>query len=676
MASVGTFNKNITGTGVVQRTSLIFTNNIENFVGSAANADGRIDATDLIDFDIDGEEVITPEKFANAVGSIIVSGAISLLSAIGNFFVDVASTAAVVATSITSGVLKLGEKVLDGVVWVGATAGSAMGFDTTGMKEFIARDLTAEANEAFYENTDLGRFINENSALKYDSEFAQGIQNVTEKAAEIAAATALTVVTGGAAAPFVVGTVVGLGAAAESTYQTHGTDTTVLQELGIAGSGLLTGMAWVANGKLGQGALNIGKDIAKEGAAKVGKTIAKQVFNKDFITTQLKKSLSLRTVTQNGKKVLNIGAIMNYTQSAMSTGQSLVKYITGEKEFDGTEAIKLAGTYLGFLLLNVAEDVGRDYITNYQSIGEFVARTPIPSTVDDTTATLDLGLKGLAYDEWRGRVTSAPYQADIDGIRFTSDTEEGLRRLEEYYNSVKASSNPEALEYIRRLSESHLTLTDIGDQKTTASFHWMGIVCFNDKTLTSGNTGTFFHETGHFVDFMTAERARQIAATAVDNISPEEAEKLVSHFYHDSYKYAAAEASQYTSAYIQTIREIARERCALEIENWNELSSDLQEAVLGDMATRIQNAIYSRNIDSLGALSDILDAFTSGEVSDKYRMPGHGGNYFNNSNSKGAEVIAEFVQLLLNGDEDLLREYLPEDFVNQMIDVVNQMVGA
>ncbi len=301
----------------------------------------------------------------------------------------VAATGAVVTTSVVSGLGKLVEKAADGLEWVGGKVveggawvsekvASAFSDETAedikkwredfskDVKEDIARDKIGELNKQFYEHTGVGKWINEHSALKYDSEVAQKIQGATEIAAEIAAATAITIATGGTAAafiaPFLVGTAVGAGGAAEATYQEHGTDTTILQELGVAGSGALTGLTWVANGKLGQGALEIGKDVIAKGGATVLKDMGAQMFNKEFVFSKLKEGLSIKNA---GK--LNINAIMNYGQAAMGTAGSLTPYITGEEKIDGTAIAKIGGTYLTYLGLNVLEDSARDYVSGYKS---------------------------------------------------------------------------------------------------------------------------------------------------------------------------------------------------------------------------------------------------------------------------------------------------------------------
>ena len=320
----------------------------------------------------------------------------SIANQIGGWVEDKAavalSTSAVVATSVFSGIMKIDEGIEDGIEWVGgkvveggswvtgqvAGAFSAEAKEnidnwrenfTKSVKEDIARDKVAEANQMFYEGTDVGRWLNDHSAIKYDSEEAKKIQDTVTVAGEIAAATAITVATAGTGAaflaPFLVGAAAGTGKAAESTYQNNGTDTTFLQELGIAGSGALTGLAWVANGKLGQGALEIGKDIIAKGGATVLKDLGSQLLNKEFVVSKLKEGLSLK----NPAGKLNINALMNYGQSVMGTAGSLTPYITGEEEFNATAALKISGTFLGYLGLNILEDTARDYVSNYKATG-------------------------------------------------------------------------------------------------------------------------------------------------------------------------------------------------------------------------------------------------------------------------------------------------------------------
>ncbi len=370
MASVGSFSKTASSTQV-SNTTFSFNTKVDKFQGSAANADGRIVATDLMDFNLDNtEKILTPEKFAAAVGIIPVSAAKSILSGVGNFLADVGATAAVITTSVTSGVLDLGEHILDGAAWAVAGVGSLFGADTTGIREFIARDLVDEANEAFYENTDLGKMINEKSAVAYDSDVAQGIRHGTEKVAVFAAATAATVCTGGAASvalPLALGFASGAGKKAEETYQTKGTDIDIKSEMGIAVAGIGEAASWYAQGKLGEGATGLVEAVSENGLKSTGGAILSNVkssilnIKDNGAINTLKGIFSKEQILGNLKKSLLQGD--NISDSVGIIGDNVAEWINGDKEFNFSTAATAAGELIATWGLNVFFDSATDYVS-------------------------------------------------------------------------------------------------------------------------------------------------------------------------------------------------------------------------------------------------------------------------------------------------------------------------
>ena len=148
------------------------------------------------------------------------------LGELGNAVKQTVATGAVVYKSAQNGVLKVGEILLDGatavvgsvaagVTWLAHDswsdndlAGNVMDWTLDEMR----KDRVGDANRNFYENTELGKWINENSNLKYDSAGAQSIQTATEFAGKLVLATAATVASGGAAAA-AIGAVYGIGKA-------------------------------------------------------------------------------------------------------------------------------------------------------------------------------------------------------------------------------------------------------------------------------------------------------------------------------------------------------------------------------------------------------------------------------------------------------------------------------
>ncbi len=61
MAGVGSFNKSVSATGV-SATKVTLTDNIEKYIGSAANTDGRIVETDIMDFDMEMSNKVNDKK--------------------------------------------------------------------------------------------------------------------------------------------------------------------------------------------------------------------------------------------------------------------------------------------------------------------------------------------------------------------------------------------------------------------------------------------------------------------------------------------------------------------------------------------------------------------------------------------------------------------------------------
>ncbi len=369
-----------------------FFSNLDESIENTGAQISRV-AKALVTWDIDElKEIGSEMKQACAnLASNVSTIAGSFLGWAKDTATSVASTAAVIGTTVVSGVLDIGEGIVDGLAWcggklveggswlVGKVAGcfsddaeeSVMEWRSEAskdIKEFIATDWIGKANDWFYQDTEIGRTINEKSYIKYDSEAMKKVRGITEKVGTLVLATAATIVTGGAAAPFVLGFLYGTGTQAEKTYQEYGTDTTFMQELGIGGSGLLTGLSWIANGKLGAGAFNIAKDCAALGAKNVLPGLLKSVLSKDFWLNAAKEGLSLK----NAKGKININAIMNYVTSAFGTAGTLTPYITGEEEFTATSALKVAGTYLGYLGLNILEDGLRDTVSGYKAMDAIV----------------------------------------------------------------------------------------------------------------------------------------------------------------------------------------------------------------------------------------------------------------------------------------------------------------
>lgn len=248
------------------------------------------------------------------------------------------ATGTIVVTSVVSGVLKIVEYIIDGLTWVGGAIVSGIA-RITGNDELaaeiedwtmnqIAKDRVAELNESFYANTELGKTINEKSAMKYDSDLAKGIQNSTTKVVEVAGATAATVATGGAAAPalFAVGFAEGAGESAEEKFQDTENRDFWKDSGGIAISGSVEGLSMVGTGQAGSKALKGAKEISKIGVKKVFKSGLNKV-GRDILKGEIKSGI--KTMAKNAaaetlkdpSMYIEVGCVLSDDiQSGIETG--------------------------------------------------------------------------------------------------------------------------------------------------------------------------------------------------------------------------------------------------------------------------------------------------------------------------------------------------------------------
>ncbi len=303
------------------------------------------------------------------------------------------ATIAVGTTSIVSGVLDVGESLLDGGAYLVSGTLSLVGLDdaATNVKEFIATDLVGEANKAFYDNTEIGRAINDASSLKYDSEAAQGIRDVSEKITVFAAATAATVLTGGAAAPLVSGLTVaglgftsGVGNQAENVYQ-KGTDTTWQQEAGILVSGIGEAANWYAQGRLGAGGLEFLKTASNVGFKQTGAAL----WNGIKTTAGNVKSYGLRNTITGSLKNSNLTSMLaadNLAESAGIIGDNVSDWLLGNEEFNLKNAASAGGELIAAWALNMFFDGAGNYLSNAN-------KAKVPKTMLEEITDIDNQLK-------------------------------------------------------------------------------------------------------------------------------------------------------------------------------------------------------------------------------------------------------------------------------------------
>lgn len=163
--------------------------------------------------------------------------------------VEELATGIMAVNSAASGVIKVGENLVDGAVWVGASVsawkddklGQGLSFlenltglnlksdhfkdkaetTRTGAQEFIAKDYVGMLNDDFYNNTSFGRMLNEQSKYSYDSEYMQNIQDTSKNVTTSAIEVSLGIVTGNPGVSSAFGALTSIGDKAEEIYNTN-----------------------------------------------------------------------------------------------------------------------------------------------------------------------------------------------------------------------------------------------------------------------------------------------------------------------------------------------------------------------------------------------------------------------------------------------------------------------
>lgn len=291
-----------------------------------------------------------------------------------DLYVETGATNIVRFNSVVSGFYSVVEFLGDGVIWAGGTLASGVldlfGQDEEALKlrkdtkDIIKKDVIGDINKWYYEETELGRIINEKSNLKYDSDEAQRIKDITIKITEFTAATVIAVGTGGASAYLlpIVGFLEGTGKSANKRYQDpnnegYETGAIVLDGIGSA-------FNWYSGGKLGAGALNFIKAVSQCGLKTTVSTfssIAKEVI-KNFKISNLKNKDLWTKAMKSG--ILDVD---NFIDSAGVVVDNLTDYANGGE----LDILKMLKELLATYGLNCFFDGATSAIIDFDVFKEF-----------------------------------------------------------------------------------------------------------------------------------------------------------------------------------------------------------------------------------------------------------------------------------------------------------------
>ena len=326
------------------------------------------------------------------------------LTAIGKYNERFTATKVVIGSKVVSGVLDVIEHILDGLIWVGGKIvdNSAVYSNTKNvMESFYDKNIIDTADEFMhnmqkdviaynavdniedkFHNTQMGSSINDASYIKYDSEIANKVENITKVGAELVGATAATIATGGAASPTMVAVVGGLGFAegagkkAQETYQGN-IEVTGAKEVSIAFSGIANGASWIAKGLFGTATIkqigNIGNIVSQ--SESIG-NFAHAV--RETLTTHKHRSFIAYILrTRNEARSM---------QNVVDTVGSI--FDTLSESIDNNDSISRTATKVGTgLVTNIA-------INRVMDIGTLWARDRrVFANIAEITGAKDVGLK-------------------------------------------------------------------------------------------------------------------------------------------------------------------------------------------------------------------------------------------------------------------------------------------
>ncbi len=200
------------------------------------------------------------------------------------------STGVVKGASILSGIAKAYEAMYDGAFWIdskihswkiGLVAGidRLLGYDESAaiiddynnsylksQAEWISVNHVQNTYNGLFTNTEWGKARNEESRIKYDSEEAKEIQDISETAARYSFEAGATLLTGSSCASTAIGALYGIGKTAENAYSNNPNST--IDD--ATGAIVLKGLIGAAEGNAIGGAT-----LATSGAIKATASILK-----------------------------------------------------------------------------------------------------------------------------------------------------------------------------------------------------------------------------------------------------------------------------------------------------------------------------------------------------------------------------------------------------------------
>lgn len=270
------------------------------------------------------------------------------------------------------------------------------------------------------------------------------------------------------------------------------------------------------------------------------------------------------------------------------------------------------------------------------------------------------------------------YTTNNGNINFKSSSKEGIQLLQGYYNNLKeyCSHDSNRSKYLSLLEEKGFVLRDIDGK----SYHLGGVVYLNKNSLQSGELSVFFHETGHYFDFLSSNY--RTGLELVDEIMSKEGfVSLEKQSQLINLKHALElEIKKYMNnpSIQKEIDESAKKEFneIIKKDSINYTAEELQETYNQIRKDKYMQKLNKYRYDNwIAYISDIIDAMTHGHYQDRTGTFGHGIEYYSDPSNVTTEILANFSALYAQGKTHLLDKFISKEFRENLEIAYKKVVG-
>lgn len=207
-----------------------------------------------------------------------------------------------------------------------------------------------------------------------------------------------------------------------------------------------------------------------------------------------------------------------------------------------------------------------------------------------------------------------------------------------------------------------------------------GVVYLNKNSLQSGELSVFFHETGHYFDFLSSNY--RTGLELVDEIMSKEGfVSLEKQSQLINLKHALElEIKKYMNnpSIQKEIDESAKKEFneIIKKDSINYTAEELQETYNQIRKDKYMQKLNKYRYDNwIAYISDIIDAMTHGHYQDRTGTFGHGIEYYSDPSNVTTEMLANFSALYAQGKTHLLDKFISKEFRENLEIAYKKVVG-